>query len=284
MQNTTQQSLIQIGTRVFTSLYDLGAGTVYAIHGDQSAETVRHFGIIGSGGSAEFDIVFDCGARSDRLSECTLRGVQWDILDEHVSPEFIAAALANAVTFTASKVAQEKEAKDAFNLAVEQLKVAPEYSHLKQQDNQIHSSKLAVMNIRAELKKTFKGIKFSVRSDFNSVSIRWTDGVICQQVEELVDRFSSGKFNGMEDIFEYEKTPWTTVFGGIKYISCSREKSSELVQRAIDALFHEFPGNFTGIDKPSAEDFKQGSTFHIRVPGFDESLQTVIHRKLNTTV
>lgn len=282
---TQKHTLVQIGTRVYTNLYGRGTGTIYAIEGEQKPETIQSSlgGVGRSGGQAYFDIVFDSGAVANRLPECILHSVQWNILNQVVTPEFIAEALANAATFSATANAKAQEAKNAFDRAVEQLKTSPDHAHLTQLDGSVHSSKLAVLNIRADLKKAFKGIKFSVRSDFNSVNISWIDGVTTAQVETVVNAYSSGSFNGMEDLYEFEKSPFTEVFGGIKYVFTRRETSLALVQKAIDALFDEYPSNFEGIAKPTAEDYKAGKTY-IHVPGFLEVLQSEIHRKLLTLV
>lgn len=279
---TQKHTHVQIGTRVYTNLYRRGTGTIYAIDGEQKPETVQTFmgGAGVSGGQAYFDIVFDSGAVTTRLPECILHGVQWNILDQVVTPEFIVEALANAANFAATEETKAREAKDAFDLAVEQLKTSPDHGYLRQQDGFIHSSKLAVINIRASLKKHFKEIKFSVRSDLNSVNISWVDGVNEEQVSKIVDAFHSGRFDGYEDIYKFEKSPFTEVFGSIQYVFTRREASPALIQKAIDALFDQYPSNFEGIVKPTPEDFKAGRTFTTRIPGFVEGLQTEIHRKL----
>lgn len=282
---TQKHTPVQIGTRVYTNLYARGTGTIYAIEGEQKPETIQSSlgGIGRSGGQAYFDIVFDSGAVTTRLPESILHGVQWDIFDQVVTEEFIAEALANAATVAATASAKALEAKDAFNRAVEQLKTSPDHAHLKQFDGSINASKLAVLNIRADLKKAFKGIKFSVRADFNSVNISWIDGATVRQVNDVVKAYAAGSFDGMADIYEAKETPFTEVFGGIDYVFTRRDTSLALIQKAIDALFAQFPSNFEGIAKPTAEDYEAGKTY-VHIPGFSESLQTEIHRKLITTV
>ena len=282
MQNANQHKQIVVGTRIYTGLYNHGMGTVYAIHGEQSPDTVRRLGggFMTSGGSAEFDIVFDDGGKSSRLPECILLGVQWQVFDEVATPDEIAKHLANATCYEASKKAEEQLKKEAFAREVERLKIAPEYAHLKQIDNETNGRKLAVMNIRTELKRQFKGVKFSVRSDYNSVRINWTDGPTENQIDELAQKYKDGHFNGMEDIYEYSRTPFTDLFGSMSYISARRDTSPELVQKAIDSLFAEYPGNFSDVEKPTAQEFKNGSTYQIYIDGFCETLQMLIHRKL----
>lgn len=284
MQNTNQQKQIVIGTRVYTGLYNRGMGTIYAIHGEQSPQTVRSLGggIITSGGKAEFDIVFDDGGMTSRLPECILLGVQWQVHDEIATPEDIAKYLANATCYAASAKAAEQLKKEAFAREVERLKVAPEYSHLKQVSSEMNGRKLAVLNIRTELKRQFKGVKFSVRSDYNSVRIGWIDAVTEDQVAEITNQYSDGHFNGMEDIYEYSRTPFTEVFGAMSYINTHREISLELAQKAIDALIAEYPNNFEDVETPTAREFKKGSFWNVYIFGGGQNLQSLIHQKIAT--
>jgi Large polyvalent protein associated domain 30 len=77
----SQREPIVVGTMVSTVLYNRGRGYVLAIHGSQRPETVqpRFGGTMMSGGSASFDIVFECGTYSRRLPEAILHGVQWTV-------------------------------------------------------------------------------------------------------------------------------------------------------------------------------------------------------------
>mgnify|MGYP000261116379 CR=1 FL=1 len=61
----------------------------------------------------------------------------------------------------------------------------------------------AAQLIRAELKATFPGFKFSVTSDYNSIRIRWNDGPAPKKIQEITGKYKMGSFNGMEDIYEY---------------------------------------------------------------------------------
>ena len=61
--------------------------------------------------------------------------------------------------------------------------------------------------IRAQLKRQFPGVKFSVRSDKYaggaSIDIRWTDGPTEPQVDGLVSGYAGGRFDGMIDMASY---------------------------------------------------------------------------------
>ena len=66
------------------------------------------------------------------------------------------------------------------------------------------AGKEAAKAIRKELKAKFPNTKFSVRSDYNSVRIEWTDGYTLDEVDAVVQRYKAGSFNGMIDMYEYD--------------------------------------------------------------------------------
>ena len=74
--------LLKVGQRVRTGLYNRGLGTIVAIHGPQNPSGSRSLGngYVMMGGSAYFDIAFDCGGFTRQLPECILRGDGWQIL------------------------------------------------------------------------------------------------------------------------------------------------------------------------------------------------------------
>ena len=59
--------------------------------------------------------------------------------------------------------------------------------------------------IRAELKKEFPTIKFSVTSDTgcSKVSIRYTDGATCTAVDAVVGKYQEQEYNGFTDYHDY---------------------------------------------------------------------------------
>lgn len=285
MSKIIDQKLVVVGTRVYTGLYSRGGGTVFAIHGEQLPETITTLlgGAMVSGGKARFDIVFDNGSLSHDLPECVLRGVQWKIFDEVVPAEEITKALAHAADTHAIKRGEELKTKEAYAKLLKHFKTEPKYAHLTQGDD-CYSGKLAASNIRIELKRAFPGVKFSVRkNDYGSVGVNWVDGPTPSQVEVITNEYKGGRFDSMEDIYEFSKSPRVAVFGGSKYLSTSRSVSLELVQKAIDAIFEEFPGNFEGIAKPRAEDYKNGQLLYKDVPGFNCPLSTLVFQRLCAT-
>jgi len=84
--------------------------------------------------------------------------------------------------------------------------------------------------IREELKKSFKGFKFSVTSEQfaggDAVRISWINGPTSAEVEKITGNYQSGHFNGMEDIYEYSENPLN--LPRVKYVTESRTVSEEI--------------------------------------------------------
>lgn len=102
----------------------------------------------------------------------------------------------------------------------------------------------AAAAIREELKTNFPSIKFSVTSEGYSmgdnVNVNWIDGPTETEVEAITAKYQSGRFNSMEDIYEYsnsrEDIPQT------KYLFTNRKKSDEVKQILKDAVLKMWPG------------------------------------------
>lgn len=81
--------------------------------------------------------------------------------------------------------------------------------------------------IRKELKVNFPTQKFTVQSENytggDSVRIRWIDGVKQEAVEDIVDKYQYGHFNGMEDIYEHSNC--IEGLPQVKFVFATREFS-----------------------------------------------------------
>jgi hypothetical protein len=219
-------SHVEIGTRVYSGLYGGRDGVVYAIHGNQSPESVRVIGgVMHMGGSANFDIVFDNGTETRSLPECILRGVQWRIYADVARPEEIAFLREHAASEGERKRIEAAEAAKKFAADVEALRVDPRYSKLKKTGENDGGGKLVAANLRIELKAAFPGVKFTVRSDYNSVRIGWVDGPTIDDVKALTGKYEGGHFDGMDDSYHYSRSPFTEVYGSAKYVFENRSHS-----------------------------------------------------------
>tara|TARA_Y100000310_G_scaffold302515_1_gene339928 strand:- start:71 stop:646 length:576 start_codon:yes stop_codon:yes gene_type:complete len=81
------------------------------------------------------------------------------------------------------------------------------------------SSKDTAKLIRKTLKSNWAHIKFSVRSDHNSINIRWTDGPSSAEVDAIVQGYKGGGFDGMIDL-AYSNTSWLMPDGTATPAAC----------------------------------------------------------------
>lgn len=92
--------------------------------------------------------------------------------------------------------------------------------------------------IKAELKKEFSNIKFSVTSDSysggNSVHISWINGPTVAEVEKFSSKYQYGQFNGMEDIYEYTNS--IEGLPQVKYVQEQRNLSDEIINEVAAQL------------------------------------------------
>lgn len=276
--NKKIRTQVVVGTVVTTNLYGLGRGVVYHIHGEQMPDTVKQIGggVMVTGGHAEFDIVHDSGKFSNRLPECILLGVQWDVLSEIADAEEIHRLCANVEECAEKERIEEENNAFAFSAEVERLKIAPEYSKLEQGD--CSSGKLAAKNIRKELKQ-FKGVKFSVRNrHYGSVDVNWTDGPTLEKVKAIIKKYKDGYFNSMQDIYEYSASPFNTVFGSAQYPSAQRSYSDVMIGKAIDQVISDY--NLKFEIAPTVEDYRAGKLWSEKCEVFHHGLQSKIHEVL----
>lgn len=99
--------------------------------------------------------------------------------------------------------------------------------------------------IRRILRKAFPAAGVSVTtargSMVSSVDIRWTDGPTEKRVAAMVAGFEAGRFDGMTDSYDYDRTRYIEVEGkryrpGCKYVFTHREISPRLTLRALEAV------------------------------------------------
>lgn len=119
----------------------------------------------------------------------------------------------------------------------------------------------ASKNAKAELKATFPGVKFSVKtsrfSGGDSMYVRWTDGPTTRQVEAIINKYSAGRFDGSTDSYDYNTTPWNEVFGDAKYVSASRDYSDSLIESAIRIVI----AKFGGCEPITVEQYRKGESW-----------------------
>ena len=117
----------------------------------------------------------------------------------------------------------------------------------------------AAKAIKAELKKAFPSIKFSVRSSNfsmgNSVDIGWTNGPPDKAVEEITDKYEYGHFDGMIDLYKYSNV--REDIPQAKYVFARRTLTDEIRATKKAEIAKEF-----GIEDPENEE-EWYKIFHI---------------------
>lgn len=178
-----------------------------------------------------------------------------------------------------------KATQQARAVAAQALHAA--FPYLVPVSSKVDALQAAAKNIRIELKRAFPGVVFSVKSSRfsmgNAVDVRWTDGPIVGQVEEIINRYSAGSFDGMTDCYNYSRDAWTDAFGSTKYVHATRDDSDAAIASAIRTVAGKYAGNLAdvGLPAPSVESYKKGDYMRVSVlPGarFDD-LQSLIRRE-----
>ena len=251
---------LTVGTRVHCILYGGMDGIIYQIRGEQRPETIAQIGrgVGVMGGNAQFDIVFtgerahvSCVPESIVLGSC-----QWSVEDGVATAEEIQSALAAANT---KKLAEEAEQREQNQARADKRKALPnQYPWLTTLDTRSAKSShaLGAANLKAELTRTFPGVKFSVKSESYSggdaIRVQWEFGPTTKAVGAISAKYQQGSFDGMTDCYDYNHdNVWPDVFGGAKYVTESRrfpETFYERVGRALCVLQKvEYAGQYTKL-------------------------------------
>lgn len=110
-----------------------------------------------------------------------------------------------------------EEDKQLFNSVMKLAKGGP-----------ISSGAMASKLLKRTLKEKFPNVKFSVRyesfSGGDAIRVSWNFGPTVQEVDVFADQYEAGKFNGMEDIYEYDPNRGEHT---VKYVTTSRKYQME---------------------------------------------------------
>ncbi|EJD6411690.1 MULTISPECIES: LPD29 domain-containing protein [Providencia] len=262
-----QQTLLSVGQVVYTNLYNLGKGVIVNIHGEQKPQSIKNmYNVMVTGGNAEFDIVFFNGNKSNRLPESILHGVQWKVENETVDKETIKSLIEKAEAHEQAEKAEEERKINEFKQGVEFQKNNTEYSHLTQiTSNSDKKVKIVGKNIRAELKKHFPKTKFSVRKQYySSYHVNWTDGPTVDEVESIINKYETSRFDSYTDYHYSETSPFNVVYGGADYVFTHRDYSDEIIALAIKSLIDKY-GESYEFDTAlmTVENYHQGILYKI---------------------
>ena len=101
-------------------------------------------------------------------------------------------------------------------------------------------------HLRQALKRTFSGVKFSVRSETYaggaSIDVSWTNGPTEKAIKTLVDEFAGADFDPSQDLKTYRAPELVPdpehgareVHHGADFVFCERNTSDELASKILD--------------------------------------------------
>ncbi len=266
--NDSKQGLILVGQKVHSILYGGRNGIVFAVHGQQSPDTVRTLG--GgwgvTGGNAYVDVVFSDGTISKMIPEGIVRGVQWRFLDGMASALEIQQALAFAEVEKERGELAKKSQAEAFAAEVVRLRKAhPELLQLGGANTNALTT--AAKNIRKELKAAFPGVTFSVKTERfsggDAIDISWTLGPTTSAVDKIVKKYAGGSFDGMEDLYTYSRSPWTHLFGDAKYVHTRRSYAHTWQEEAV--IFEKAKADYLALFAPGSVQDHEAQDFSRRI-------------------
>lgn len=144
----------------------------------------------------------------------------------------------------------------------------------------------AAKNIRIELARAFPEIKFSIKSrrfsGGDAIDVSWMDGPNGDQVDEILDKYSAGSFDGSEDIYRYSRDAYKDAFGDAKYIHSARQNSDKAIESALRSVLSRY--DFAG--EASVEAFRAGKLWNVYPVngGGNYGLQDLIYQVMSKRV
>lgn len=182
------------------------------------------------------------------------------ILSAEEIAAFVAAASQKGAELAAERA--RKASAQADKDTADRARYALEFAFLKRSEpNGKRGHALASANLKKLLAHRFPGQVFSVTSDSfsggNSVRVGWTDGPTHDEVDALADRFQDCDFDGMDDSTHYRHSVFAEMFGGAKYVNCSRSISEARRIEVAAELGHVITfsprGEMLGVDFETQE-------------------------------
>lgn len=216
------ENQLVVGQRVYCGLYYCQNGTIVAIHGEQSAATVRSLcGVMTTGGNASVDVVWDRGPMSRMVPESLVRGsVQWKVRDEVVGADAVREAIEHAARHAEEKAAIAVTEKIAKAIADDEARAAGLALGLIPEADFRAAKKRGsapAYNLRTELKKA--GIRASVKQpSYTSINVYLKSEQDRDQAKAIAGKYEGGHFDGMTDCYEYAPDAWSRVFGDVRYV------------------------------------------------------------------
>ena len=157
-------------------------------------------------------------------------GFYYDLEAPRATDEEIAQAIERANRFIKEREEEKKRAEEESERAREE--VIKKYGAIFDQPSgkYMTDAVLVAKHIRQDLAAAFPGQKFSVRkANYSYINIEWKDGPTREEVERIAGKHERNctrdKWN--DDLWNYEETAFTSVFGGVDGLFYYRETAPE---------------------------------------------------------
>ena len=104
----------------------------------------------------------------------------------------------------------------------------------------------AAANCKIELAHVFPGHTFSVRSDYNSISVRWSLGPTEDEVKKTTEKYKSGQWDSMTDYMDHDRSDYGAavdlVLGRATRVEYSRDYDNSAVTLLLTPMLCELEG------------------------------------------
>ena len=157
-------------------------------------------------------------------------GFYYDLNATRATDEEIAQAIEQANQFIKEVEEEKKREEEESERAREE--VLKKYGAIYDRPSgKYHTDAVLVAkHIRQDLAAAFPGQKFSVRKrDYSYINIEWKDGPTREEVEQIAGKHERNctrdKWN--DDLWDYQDTAFTSVFGGVDGLFYYRETAPE---------------------------------------------------------
>ena len=157
-------------------------------------------------------------------------GFYYDLDEPRATDEEIKQAIERANQFIKEEEDEKKREEEERERAREE--VLKKYGAIYDQPSgkYIIDAVLVAKHIRQDLANAFPGQKFSVRkTDYSTIWIEWKDGPTRDEVEQIAGKHQRNctRDRWNDDLWDYEDSAFTAVFGGVDYLFFNRETAPE---------------------------------------------------------
>lgn len=223
---------IEVGRRVRIHLAygHQPEGVIVSVEGEPGKNQDARIGPITyvTPGACRFQIVTFDGLRFDsRESSIGKPGIgRVDLLDKVHGPRLIEVAKASVIERQAREATEQVIAKQKFADALEKVKA--DYPYLLVAEGYVGAAH-AAKNMRIEFKRAgikVKSLRSRQFSGGNSIDVKLPHDASDETMKlanTIARKYSAGSFDGMDDSYTYNRTPFNETFGSARYVHVERD-------------------------------------------------------------